>query len=199
VFSPARSGPACAACLATYEPANATVQPFLETAASKTLVLARPPFGLPRSINIYMPQTNGTCVRKTKSRSTDQDNRSYYTIVPTRSVSPTHGRPRTGSHTHPSLVAAADACAWSGTAGHAEPEKDGSHFRALHAMRQGTEWCMHAWRRSEAACSAARRSESQSPEPRPAFASVSGGQGGQARKIKKVGGFLQMCFEFKVK
>jgi hypothetical protein len=100
VFSPARSGPACTACLATYEPANATVQPFLETAASKTLVLARPPFGLPRSINIYMPQTNGTCVRKTKSRSTDQDNRSYYTIVPTRSVSPTHGRPRTGSHTH---------------------------------------------------------------------------------------------------
>jgi len=42
-----------------------------------------------------------------------------------------------------------------------------------------------AWRRSEAACSAARRSESQSPEPRHAFASVSGGQGGQARKATK--------------
>ena len=52
-------------------------------------------------------------------------------------------------------------------------------------MRQGTEWCMHAWRRSEAACSAARRLESQSPEPRHAFASVSGGQGGQARKATK--------------
>jgi hypothetical protein len=34
VFRPARSGPACAACLATYEPANVTVRPFLETAAS---------------------------------------------------------------------------------------------------------------------------------------------------------------------
>ena len=64
------------------------------------VLLARPPFGLPRSINIYMPQTNGTCVCKTKSRSTGQDHRSYYTIVPTPSVSPTHGRPRTGSHTH---------------------------------------------------------------------------------------------------